>query len=191
MKTTLLLHGGRLKINDPRNDAYFARLTRDLKAGDTLLFVGFARTYVADRQEVYEREKNFILAQTTKNIQIVNATEEDLTDQLARAQAIHITGGESPQLMKIIQRLPNFLELIKGKVVGGSSAGACLMSEKYWYGEENTIHRGLGVLPIGVFVHYGSEEFHATYKQYDQFVQDIAPLEPMAIEECAWNEVTL
>ncbi|MFT4532500.1 MAG: hypothetical protein ACI9T8_000523 [Candidatus Saccharimonadales bacterium] len=43
MKTTFLLHGERLRIQDERNDGYFKRLTRDLEDGDQVLFIGFAR----------------------------------------------------------------------------------------------------------------------------------------------------
>lgn len=43
MKTTFLLHGGKLKYQDPRNDAYFQELTKDLKDGDAVLHIAFAR----------------------------------------------------------------------------------------------------------------------------------------------------
>jgi peptidase E len=186
--TTLLLHGGRLKLPDERNDSYFKRLTRDLFDGDDVLFVGFARRDEADRAEVFAREKGFILAQTTKKLTVTNATHDKLAEQLAAAKAIHITGGESPSLVQDIKKYPDFLKLIEGKTVGGSSAGACLFSAKYWYGEENRIYEGLGVLSIALFVHYGSAEFNATEDKFSEFKDQTEDLEPVALEECAWAE---
>lgn len=66
MTISFLLHGGRLRLVDARNDAYFTELTKDLLDGDEVLFIGFARRNEAERTETYEREKSFILARTNR-----------------------------------------------------------------------------------------------------------------------------
>jgi hypothetical protein len=183
-----LLHGGRLKLEDSRNDSYFQALTRDLEDKDQVLFIGFARRNEADRNEVFEREKGLILAQTNKSIEIVNATYENLIEQVKSAKAIEITGGQSPELVTDLQKYPDFIASLSGKVVGGSSAGACLFSSYYWYGEENTVHEGLGLLPIRLVVHYGSSEYKATDGDFKQLASTANELELVKIEECAWIE---
>lgn len=188
METIFLLHGGRLKLKDKRNDSYFKRLTRDLNDGDTLLHVPFARRTEGERQDVFEREKAWILAQTDKKITVVKANESDFVQQLKAARAVHITGGFSPELLADIEQYPEFLSLLKGKVVGGSSAGACLFSKYYWYGEENTVHKGLEVLPIALFVHYGSEEFHATDTELELLKSYADNAELLTLEEAEWVE---
>lgn len=188
-KTTLLLHGGRLKAVDTRNDTYFKRLTRDLIDGDTILHIGFACIDAVERQAVFERDRNFILKQTHAKLNIVHADYDNFELQLKQAKAVHITGGDDPELVKTIRQFANFRDLIQGKVVGGSSAGACLFGRKYWYTEDRTIHNGLGILDLGIFVHYGNEAFHGTQEDYEQFKNVVKPLETLALEECEWKEV--
>lgn len=72
--------------------------------------------------------------------------------------------------------------------VGGSSAGACLFSRYYWYGEENTVHEGLGLLPIRLVVHYGSSEYKAIEGDIEQLMSIGNELELVKINECAWIE---
>ena len=59
MKTKFILHGGVLTYNNPHNDSFFEEFTKDLKDGDRVLFIGFARRETDERQEIYERDKLF------------------------------------------------------------------------------------------------------------------------------------
>ncbi len=51
MKTKFILHGGRLKLKDERNNTYFQELARDLVDGDEVLFIGFATMDDFDRSD--------------------------------------------------------------------------------------------------------------------------------------------
>jgi peptidase E len=199
MSTAVLLHGGRLRTVDSRNDEYFKCLTRDVKDGEQVLFVGFAQHDSASRskyyekeensrQKYYERDKGYILAQTHRDITVINATPEDFERQLSESKAVHITGGNTSLLVETIKQYPNFLELIDGKCVGGSSAGAMLFSTIYWNGEQNTVMKGLGTLPVAVLCHFNSEEFNSTQDQLDILKQAAGDLEVIALEECEWVE---
>lgn len=185
MKTTFLLHGGRLRNKDERNNLYFKELTKSLSDGDTLLHIPFARL-VSEQQEVFETEKGWIVAQTDKKINIVMAGHDDLIEQIHNAKAIHITGGNSPELVNDIQNYPDFVSSLEGKVVGGSSAGACLFSTYYWTGGTMSVHKGLGVLPNALMVHYGSEEFHATNNELERLKPYANGLELLCLEEAEW-----
>jgi peptidase E len=188
METTFLLHGGRLKLKDDRNDSYFRTLTEDLSDGDQVLFIGFARRDEDDRMEVYEREKQFFLAQAISDIHIVNATYDTFIEQVSAAKVIHITGGQAPELIKDIQRYPAFMSSIRGKVIGGSSAGACLFSTYYFYDDNQGVLEGLGTLPIRLRVHSDNPEYGSIEQSIallETYPQD---LELVKIEECAWVE---
>ena len=186
MKTKFILHGGRLRLKDERNDAYFRELTKDLRDGDEVLFIGFARRDEKDRAEVYEREKKFILAQTTSDVQVVNATHDNLIEQIKSAKAVQITGGESPDLIRDLKHYPDFLQALAGRVVGGSSAGACLFSAYFFNTDETGVLEGLGTLPIRLKVHYGSPGFGdiaTSLKLLDECPGD---LELVLLKECEW-----
>lgn len=199
MSATILLHGGRLRIVDSRNDEYFKRLTRDLSDGDKVLFVGFAQDDKAkkpgfyekeesSRQKYYERDKQYILAQTDKNITVVNATLENFKQELSESKSVHITGGNTALLTDTIKQYTHFIEMIQGKCVGGSSAGAMLFAARYWNGEMNEVMSGLGTLPMALMCHYKSEEFNCTDAQLDILISASTGLELIALQECEWVE---
>jgi len=183
-----MLHGGRLKNKDVRNDSYFGALTKDLADDDEVLFIGFARRDEADRKKIFERECGFLFAQTSKKVKAVYATHNELIRQIQRAKTIHITGGESPELVRDLRQYPDFLSSLRGKLVAGSSAGACLFSTKYYYGEQRRVLEGLGTFPIALMVHYGSlePEFDATDETLQLLKSQAGKLEVVALEEGEW-----
>lgn len=185
MKTTFLLHGGRLINNDVRNDLYFQELTKDLANGDTLLHVAFARPKET-WHEVLETERGWIMAQTDKKINVVMATHENFIEQIAQAEVIHITGGDSAELIQTMRQYPDFLSALRGKLIGGSSAGACLFSTYYWSGSINQVAEGLGTFPICLLVHYGSEEFNCRDDALDKLKSYSQGLELLKLEEAEW-----
>lgn len=186
MKTRFLLHGGRVKLNDERNNSFFRELVKDLSDGDIVLSIGFAGHDEAKRLEYFERDKKFLLSQAETEIQVINATYDDLPNQIRAAKSIYITGGDVPKLINDIRRYPHFLKLLKGKLVAGTSAGACLFSTYYLNCPKLEVLQGLGVFPIRLAVHYGSLEFNstdATVKLLEKYSQD---LELVRLEECEW-----
>lgn len=187
MQTTLLLHGGRTKLKSPHNDAYFRELVKDLADGDSILFIGFARTDETERLTTFEREKALMQAQTNKKIKVVYATHDNFMQQLRAAKAVQICGGEIPDLMADLGRYPDFLDALRGKTVGGSSAGACLFAT-YYSSCESDMHvgKGLGVLPIRLLVHAGSREFFATDEALEILKTYPSNLELVTIPECEW-----
>lgn len=187
MKTRILLHGGRVKLRDERNDSFFRELTKNLADGDMVLSIGFANRDEAGRLEYFERDKGFLLAQAKTKIQVVNATHEDLENQIKAAKSIYITGGETPELVNDIKKYPDFLELLSGKLVGGTSAGACLFSTYYLNCPKSEVRQGLGVFPIRLAVHYGNPEFNSTgetVRLLEEYPQD---LELVKLQECEWT----
>jgi len=100
----------------------------------------------------------------------------------------HADNSITPRRTTKVKKYPRFLNLLSNKVVGGSSAGACLFSTRYWYCREMCIYNGLAVLPAAIFVHRGSEEFNATEDKLEDFKKQTEDLELVALEECEWVE---
>jgi peptidase E len=186
MTTKFLLHGGRVTIKDERNDSYFRELTKNLEDEETVLFVGFSRIDKTERDAIYERDKTLILAQTNKKLKVVNAVHENFIDQVSAAQSIHITGGETAALIKDIQNYPDFAAAIEGKVVGGSSAGANLLSTYCFSNSAGGVIEGLGVLPIRLLVHYGNPEYRGTDQTVKLLEEYPNELELLLLAECEW-----
>lgn len=176
-----------MKYKDARNDSFFKAVTEDLSDGDKVLFIGFARRDESDRNEVYERDKKLILAQTDKNIEVVNATYDNLIQQAKEAKAIFVTGGKTPELVEDIWKYPDFFDVIKGKTMAGSSAGACLFSTHYFYSEEEGVLEGLQILPIRLMVHYGNPEYNSTAEYLKLLEVYPNDLELVTLQECEWT----
>lgn len=188
MRTRFLLHGGRVKLQDERNDSFFRELVKDLDDGDIVLFIGFANRDEVGRLEYFERDKGFLLAQAKTKIQVVNATYEKFETQVKTAKSIYITGGEAPELVKDIRKYPTFLKLLGGKLVAGTSAGACLFSAYYLNCPKPEVQQGLGVFPIRLAVHYGNPEFNSTDDTVKLLEKYPPELELVRLQECEWVE---
>lgn len=186
MKTKFILHGGGLSHDNPHNDTFFQEFTKDLNDGDKVLFVGLARREPDNRQEIYERDKGYILKNTDKDIIVENAELSTLVEQAQEAKAVFVTGGNTTELQNDIASKPDFLKAIKGKVYAGSSAGA-LIAAKYKYAcTANEVQEGLGWLPIRLMVHYGNPEFNST-EETKKIIEEYDPsLELVLLPECEW-----
>jgi len=187
MKTKFILHGGRLRYDNPYNKSFFEEFTKDLEDGDKVLFVGFARRDLDERKEMYERDKGFILAHTDKNIIVENAEFDTLIQQTNEAKAIFVTGGNTDNLQADISSKPEFFEAIKGKVYAGSSAGALIAATYKFACSANEVQEGLGWLPIRLMVHYGNPEFNSTEETKMELEKYPADLELILLPECEWT----
>lgn len=156
--TKIILHGGFTRDDNELNRSYYREITGDLKDGDTVLVVLFARKK-EEWADLFQDETRKLTASTGAKLKIELASEDDFASQLKQANAIVIRGGDTLKLIEIIKRYPDFAEAIKGKVVAGSSAGAYLFSRYYHSGSSNDVFEGLGILPIRITCHYESKKF--------------------------------
>ena len=122
-----------------------------------MLFIGFARED-EEIESIYERDKKSLLAQTDTNIVVVNATHQDLSEQIKLAKSIYITGGDTRKLLEEVGQHSDFVKLLNGKTIAGSSAGANLFSRFYFSTSLGCICEGLGVLQLSLVCHYGNAE---------------------------------
>jgi peptidase E len=186
MKTKFILHGGMLSRGGPDNESFFKEFTKDLKDGDNVLWIGFARKEGEERENTFTRDTGWIEQYSNKNLQYVNATLEALQTQIEKADAVFVTGGSSEILIKVMKEFPNFTSWIEGKIYAGSSAGACLTSTIYYHCSHNKVSDGLGLLPIRVMVHYGNPDFNSTEESLIELKKHRDELEMVILPECEW-----
>lgn len=184
MSTKFILHGGRTSQKNPHNDSFFKEFSKNLKDGDNILYIAFARESEEDQQKVFQRDRETILSHSNKKISIENANSVTFKDQLQKANAIFITGGVTKILKDRLSHFPNFAELIRGKTYAGSSAGANIISKFHLSGFAEGIQEGFGILPINIISHYGNTDYNATEKSKNLFTDEY---ELVLLPECEWK----
>jgi peptidase E len=91
-----------------------------------------------------------------KSLDVIVATPEDFSNQLAGADAVWFRGGSTEKLLTALRAYPNLKEELVGKTVAGSSAGAYALSTYFSSHYEDVIAEGLGIVPVRVATHLGS-----------------------------------
>jgi peptidase E len=84
------------------------------------------------------------------------STKEHFADEISNANIIFLHGGDNELLFKQLSNFDNLAELLKDKLIIGSSAGANVLAVKYWTRSKSQVGRGLSIIPYGVMSHYGS-----------------------------------
>lgn len=183
--TTFILHGGMLSYEHPDNDSFFRECVKKLADGDFVLFVAFAREE-NEQREVYEKQKQLLARQTDAAIDVVFAELATLREQVTQANVVFVTGGDMERLKRDLATVPEFRELLTGKVYAGSSAGACVACA-YYFDCVSSVRKGLAWLPIRVLVHDGNPDFAATEGAVEQLAQHPRELELVRVPECGWR----
>lgn len=92
-----------------------------------------------------------------KQLDMVPADSAKFIEQLKWADVVYIRGGSNDALRAALEAQPGWIEALEGKTLAGSSAGANMLSKYFWSPDSLHCHDGLGVLPVKVIVHYGSD----------------------------------
>jgi len=188
--TKFILHGGYTRFKSDLNDSFYKEICNNIPNDGNILFTHFARS----DEEIPERfkgEKERLLKQAgDKKFTTTLALKDDFINQLKNADVIYIDGGNTDQLIKTIKKFPGFTELIKGKTVVGSSAGAYLLSTYYHSAGKDEIFEGLGILPIRIVCHYKSEHFPAKGDPVERMKEYPDNLKLIALHDCEWKTPT-
>jgi len=151
--TKFILHGGGTRKDSIKNKTFFQQIASTSKGGD-LLIICFARPKKEWKKHFENEQKKFSHIRGTLNFILADDKPKKFRQQIESANAIYIKDGNDALLQKKIKPIEDFEELIQGKTIAGSSAGANLLS-KYYYSTDNCrIEEGLGILQIKLFTHY-------------------------------------
>jgi peptidase E len=158
--TKFILHGGATSLPIEENKLFFREILKGLKSPIKLLIIYFSREEEEWPKLLKQDKPKFMTAAGKRKVDITLASKnlDEFVDQLKRADAIYMRGGDTPKLKKILSRVKNFKALLKGKVVAGSSAGAYVLAEYCYSNHLKGFLRGFGILPIKVFGHYTNDQ---------------------------------
>ena len=99
--------------------------------------------------------------------------------------------GETSMLLSVLKNYSEFLDLAKGKVLAGSSAGANIFSKFYFSNSKDAVFEGLGVLPIRLVCHYGSNKFPIKNDPLELMKGYSENLELVTLKDYEWRVFTL
>ena len=189
--TKYILHGGFTRERNKQNALFFKEITKDLIDEDNVLLVYFAREKDIWKEK-FSKDKNFLLEQTDLKLNIVMANEESFEKQIETAKAIFFSGGgDIKKLIKILNSCSNFKDIIKEKILAGSSAGAYILSTYYHSASEGEIYKGLGILPIRIVCHYLSSKFNVTKEAITKIEKYPKNLELVVLKDYEYKIIEL
>ena len=176
--TKFILHGGGEAQGGVEHDDFFREIIDNLPRKAKVLCVYFA---VPDElvKEKYRVYVDFFSRNNHdgKEIELKIANKENFIDEIRRADTVYFRGGETDLLLEAIKKYPDFeKEILKKKVVAGSSAGVYFLSNHALSSSSEVIYEGLGILPIKVNCHY-TDEKKEKLKALDRYPEELLLLE--------------
>lgn len=148
--THFFLHGWRTWVHSDTNIQFFQKLCT---YGNNILIFPFG----LDNQEEWytEYKERFTLHNPEKQLSIVCAHRDtqELIKQIETSDILFFSGGRPYNHFEVIDTIENFKELIKDKIIAGSSGWAIMRS--YAYYSSNAEHTGQwnSFLPIKIIAH--------------------------------------
>lgn len=155
--TKFILHGGEISRKTTDNKKFFSEMTAGFEHPVKVLCVYFSRSTDEWDRLFQQDQESFSEAAPARQIEFERAEKEPkiFNRQVKEADVIYMRGGTTKMLLDTLKTIENFSDLIKDKVVSGSSAGACVLSKYYCTGSHDApISEGLGILDIKTIVHY-------------------------------------
>jgi peptidase E len=156
--TKYILHGGDTREFNEDNESFFREMTSGLEGNITILLVYFAKDGSKVEQLAIEDKVRFTKNSENKNLEFLVANLDEVATQLNQANVVYIRGGDTALLLSKLNKIPNFANLIEGKIIGGSSAGAYALGKYFWENDTGELGEGLGILNIKVYCHYKPED---------------------------------
>ncbi|MES2315807.1 MAG: Type 1 glutamine amidotransferase-like domain-containing protein [Patescibacteria group bacterium] len=151
-----ILAGGYTTKAPDGGKAFFEELVRgfDSTKPVKILYCIFADPTQAKVKLIEDKEK---ASKFTPDALLELATEENFLAQLKNSQVLLLKGGETDILMDTLKRCGNWMDLLDGKTVAGTSAGAMALAKYSHALEKDSILEGFGLVPVKVIAHWESQ----------------------------------
>ncbi|MBU1179328.1 Type 1 glutamine amidotransferase-like domain-containing protein [Patescibacteria group bacterium] len=159
-KTKYILHGGAARRETEDNKKFFEEITKGLSDSSNVLVVCYAKPKETWSETLEAVKKTISSASPQKvlNFELASDKTSAFIEQIKKADAIYLLGGDSHTLKEYLSHVPNLSELWAGKTVAGSSAGALVLSKYFYENDDDTYNEGLSILPFKTFCHYAEEK---------------------------------
>jgi peptidase E len=152
-----ILHGGYTSTDNELNRTFYKEIARDIPEDGTVLLCYFASKDLDNSGRFQEDSQRILQQSINKNLTFVLANEVDFVEQIKVADALYMRGGSTPKLLTILNKFDNLEELVGGKTIAGSSAGAYVIGAYSAFHDDESggkIRQGLGLLPLRIVCHY-------------------------------------
>ncbi len=160
MNIKYILNGGfNINNTENNNDEFYLEILKDAPESSSVLLVLFANEYerfVPKKERIASEFKQVTKAQ---KLSFEIANEQDFISQIKKADIVYFVGGKNIKLLEVLNRFPELVNYLKGKVVAGESAGANVLAKYCYSPNADKAMEGLGLLPIRLIPHY-----HEKYK---------------------------
>ncbi|MDP3964487.1 MAG: Type 1 glutamine amidotransferase-like domain-containing protein [bacterium] len=179
---TFLLHGGQAGIASESNDEFFRALVANKPEPVRVLLLPFARKNEEYTERYASNETRIQKVNPKMKLKFIHGEESALAQQTTEADAVYLMGGDTTKLLMALRSVPKVTELLQGKTVAGSSAGAYALAKYYWSNDDASLGKGLGMLPMKIFAHFTPDK----KIEYEKLAQYKENLPILALPEQAW-----
>lgn len=158
--TKYIFHGGGRDAVTGNNDLFYKEFMENIPIKGKVLLVYFASRADDDSEQIETETLKCLEFASSKDISINVATKENFIQEIKDADAIYFKGGSTKKLLNTLKEYPDLLHVINtgNKTVAGSSARAYALSSLYSCHYEDRAAEGIGIVPVKVVTHYGSEK---------------------------------
>ncbi len=161
--TTYILHGGRTSKRNAQNEAFFAQFTELVAKETVTILLCYFSSETEKWDLLIQRDTASIKNNSEKEVKILIAENpRDLLRKLDDSDVLYVAGGEAELLEPLYPDFISIKEKLAGRVFIGSSMGMFFASQQYVLSfdsqDSNTVHKGLGLLPIQTLCHWDLEE---------------------------------
>ena len=154
------------------NENFYREIVKDL-TNPTILLCYFARERF-DWPRLYQQDQDYFKDYTGRDdLNFISAEKADFVGQINQADVIYLRGGDTEKLKAVVSKIENFDQLIKDKVVMGSSAGFYVLA-KYYFSRERGVESGLGILPVKAIAHYDPKKNYDAIKKHGEDLEIVA-----------------
>lgn len=157
MKTKVIVSGGYAEEPNELNSKFFKEILKDTGDQISVLLIMFARPEEAWDDKSKRCITQFEKVKGNKKVKYEIANHDELEEQIINSDVVYVRGGTTSLLINAITKHPDFVNLIKGKILAGESAGTYLVSDYFYSKSEGGIFRGLAILPVKTICHFEGE----------------------------------
>lgn len=167
------LHGGNSSADYPNNNDFRASVVADIQANPRILLCYFGND-TSEYEAKFAKDKE-VWSSTEVNLDFTIAKPEIFAEQCAKSGMLLLSGGDAFKLISVLRELKFTEELVKDKVVVGSSAGACAIAKYFYSNDENRVGKGLGLLNIKLHCHFDPGKI-ANIEKLQQYGEELATI---------------
>ncbi len=157
-----ILVGGYVHKAEDGGKAFMEELVKGFNKPVKILDCVFADPEQAEEKFKQDQER---FSKFISDFTLELATPEKFLEQLKECDAVFFRGGETDILIDTLNKCGDWVPLLQGKTVAGTSAGAMMLAKYSHALEQNKIMDGLGILPVKVIAHWQSDIYEVKWDE--------------------------